>query len=79
MKTATIRDLRYNFPKVEAWLCGGEEIALTKRGHLLGRIIPDRGVVPKRNMPDFASRARSVCGNRKINTAELLEHNKGRY
>jgi hypothetical protein len=30
MKTATVRDLRYDFPKIEAWLEGGEEIIITK-------------------------------------------------
>ena len=79
MKTATIRDLRYNFPRVEAWLSSGEEIELTKRGHVLGRIIPPSAKVPKPKMPDFAARAKSVCGNRKINTAALLDQNKGRY
>ena len=78
MKTATIRDLRYNFPQVEAWLSGGEEIELTKRGRVLGRIIPGATKIPKRKMPDFAARAKSVCGNRLINTAAILEHNKGR-
>ena len=79
MKTATIRDLRYNFPQVEAWLSGGEEIELTKRGHVLGRIIPGSLKAPKRKMPDFAARAKSVCWNRKINTATLLDRNKGQY
>ena len=79
MKTATIRDLRYNFPRVEAWLSGGEEIELTKRGRVLGRIVPGAAKASKRKMPDFAARARSVCGNRKINTGALLDHNKGRY
>ena len=27
MKTVTVRDLRYNFPQIEAWLSGGEEIS----------------------------------------------------
>jgi len=30
MKTATVQDLRYDFPKIEAWLAGGEEILITK-------------------------------------------------
>lgn len=78
MKTVTVRDLRYNFPQVEAWLSGGEEIELTKRGRVLGRIIPDRArKVSGRTMPDFAARARSVCGDRKIDTAAILAHNKG--
>ena len=77
MKTATVRDLRYNFPQVEAWLSGGEEIELTKRGLVVGIIVP--GESAKRKMPDFAARARSVCGNRKINTAAIVDHNKGAY
>ena len=77
MKTATVRDLRYNFPQVEAWLSGGEEIELTKRGLVVGIIVP--GESAKRKMPDFAARARSVCGNRKINTAAIIDHNKGAY
>ena len=79
MKTATIRDLRYNFPKVEAWLSGGEEIELTKRGRVLGRIVPDPAKAAKKRMPDFAARAKSVCGNRKIDTAAILDRNKGRH
>jgi antitoxin (DNA-binding transcriptional repressor) of toxin-antitoxin stability system len=79
MKTATIRDLRYNFPRVEAWLSGGEEIELTKRGRVLGRIVPGSERDSTLKMPDFAARAKSVCGTRKIDTAALLQHNKGRY
>ena len=79
MKTATIRDLRYNFPQVEAWLSGGEEIELTKRGRVVGRIVPGAAKTPKRKMPDFAARAHAICGGRIIDTALLLDHNKGRY
>jgi len=79
MKTATIRDLRYNFPQVEAWLSGGEEIELTKRGRVVGRIVPGARKVSKRRVPDFASRARKICGDREIDTAALLDHGKGPY
>lgn len=79
MKTATVRDLRYNFPQVEAWLSGGEEIELTKRGRVLGRIVPGPAKAPKRKIPDFAARIKAVCGDRKINTAAILDHNKGPY
>lgn len=78
MKTATIRDLRYNFPQIEAWLAMGEEIELTKRGYVLGRIVPSSAKTAGRVVPDFAARARRVCGSRKINTASILDHNKGR-
>lgn len=33
----------------------------------------------KLKMPDFAARARAIFGGRKIDTAALLDHNKGRY
>lgn len=79
MKTATVRDLRYNFPQVEAWLSGGEEIELTKRGRVVGRIVPAPGKRPKLKMPDFAARAKATFGGRKIDTASLLDYNKGRY
>ena len=31
MKTVTVRDLRHNFSKVEAWLGEGEKIRIEKR------------------------------------------------
>jgi len=79
MKTATVRDLRYNFPQVEAWLSGGEEIELTKRGRVVGRIVPEMVKPRKIKMPDFAARVKATCGGRKINMAAILDHNKGPY
>jgi antitoxin (DNA-binding transcriptional repressor) of toxin-antitoxin stability system len=79
MKTATIRDLRYNFPQVEAWLTGGEEIELTKRGRVIGRIVPRPAKTAKRKMPDFAARLRRIYGDKIVNTAAILDYNKGRY
>ena len=40
MKTATIRDLRYDFPKVEAWLLNGDEVELTRQGRPIAKITP---------------------------------------
>ncbi|MGA3170232.1 MAG: hypothetical protein ABSE62_04395 [Chthoniobacteraceae bacterium] len=79
MKTATVRDLRYNFPQVETWLSGGEEIELTKRGRVVGRIVPAPAKARKRKMPDFAARAKAVCGGKTINMTAILDYNKGRY
>ena len=79
MKTATVRDLRYNFPQVEEWLSGGEEVELTKRGKIVGRIIPSPKKASKLKMPDFAARAKAISGGRKIDTASLLDYSKGRY
>ena len=79
MKTATVRDLRYNFPQVEAWLSGGEEVELTKRGRVVGRIVPGPAKSKKLKMPDFAARAKATCGGRKIDVSAILDHNKGPY
>lgn len=42
MKTATIRDLRYDFPKIEAWLRAGEEIEITKHSKPIAHLGPPK-------------------------------------
>ena len=65
MKRATVRDLRYNFPKVEKALREGEEIQITKRKKVVARLLPpidDQAF----EMPDFAAQAREIFGKRKV-------------
>ncbi len=40
MKTLTVRDLRYDFAKVEEWLADGEEIEVTKHGKAVAKLSP---------------------------------------
>lgn len=40
MKTLTVRDLRYDFAKVEEWLADGEEIEITKHGKPVAQLLP---------------------------------------
>lgn len=40
MKTLTVRDLRYDFAKVEEWLADGEEIEITKHGKPVAHLSP---------------------------------------
>ena len=40
MQAVTIRDLRYDFAKVEAWLAGGEKIQVTKHGRPVAILSP---------------------------------------
>ena len=72
MKTASVRDLRYDFPKVEAWLKAGEEVRITKRNKVIGRLMPD--AVTNENvgasLPDFAARRKRIFGDRVYSTAE---------
>jgi len=53
MKTATVRDLRTAFPKVESWLLEGEEVTITKGGKPVALLVKPRPV--KRKL-DFKTR-----------------------
>jgi antitoxin (DNA-binding transcriptional repressor) of toxin-antitoxin stability system len=76
MKTATVRDLRYDFPKIEAWLRAGEEIQITKRSKPLGRFLPESKAVKKKPLPplpDFKARARRIFKGRVFTQQEVEE------
>lgn len=71
MKTVTVRDLRNNFSKVEAWLGEGEEIRIEKRGKPIGFLsaTPKSGkAVPK---VDFAARLDAIWGDRVFSEEEV--------
>jgi len=74
MKTATVRDLRYDFPKIEAWLEGGEEIIITKHSKPIARIQSERSVVePVLKHPDYESRLEKTWGDRFFTQKEVEE------
>ena len=60
MKTATVRDLRNNFSKIEAWLGNGEKVRIDKRGRAVAMIsaMPRTGSTAVK-MPDFAARLKA--------------------
>lgn len=72
MKTASVRDLRYDFPKVEAWLKAGEEIQITKRNKVIGKLMPEARPVPRElpPLPDFEARRKRIWGDRVYTQAE---------
>ena len=72
MKTASVRDLRYDFPKVEAWLKAGEEVRITKRNKVIGRLMPDKLADhdPTPPLPDFSARRKRIFGDRVYTAAE---------
>ncbi len=43
MKTATVRELRNEFPKIEAWVHEGESIRISKRGKVIATLVPTLG------------------------------------
>lgn len=65
MKTASVRDLRQNFPRVMAWIEDGEQVAVTMRRKVIARLIPEphtpRG---EPTTPDFEAISREIFGGR---------------
>jgi antitoxin (DNA-binding transcriptional repressor) of toxin-antitoxin stability system len=76
MKTVSVRDLRYDFPKVEELLKSGEEIRITKRKRVIARLtpepLPEHGGRPP--LPDFLGRMRANFGDRifEVTGAEII-------
>lgn len=80
MKTITVRDLRYQFPKVERMLREGQDIEVTKRRRVIARLVPERPAV-EAALPDFLAQLRKIYGNKKLKVsgAELLEKERDRF
>lgn len=67
MKTASVRDLRQDFPRIHAWLQAGEEVAITLRRQAIATLVPcPRKKRAKRPTPDLTARLRKVFGQRVI-------------
>jgi antitoxin (DNA-binding transcriptional repressor) of toxin-antitoxin stability system len=76
MKSVSVRDLRYAFPKVEELLRSGEEIRITKRRRVIARLTPEprpelSGRAP---LPDFLARMKANFGDRilAVTGAEII-------
>ena len=80
MKKATVRDLRYKFPKIEAELLSGEEIEITKRNRVIARLMPVRPQRP-RVRPDFLKMLRDIYGDKimKMPGVDLVSEQRGRF
>ena len=81
MKTATVRDMRYRFPEIEARLRQGEEIQITKRKRVIARLVPVKSPRPRRRPPDFMAMLKEIYGSKvlKVTGAELVAEQRGRY
>lgn len=75
MKTVSVRDLRYDFRKVEALLRSGEDVQITKRSKVIARLTAEPGGKPTRPpMPDFMARLKEIYGDQvcAVTGAELI-------
>src|SRR5258706_4861048 len=79
MKTASIRDLRYAFKKIERLLHQGEEIQITKRRRVIARLVPE-GAESLAEVPDFLGRLRKIYGEKALTKsgAQLLAEDRSR-
>jgi len=80
MRKASVRDLRYDFKKIERLLLQGEEIQITKRKRVIARLLPEREESEKK-MPDFMARVRRIYGNKvlAVSGADLIAADRDRY
>jgi len=80
MTKASVRDLRYEFKKIERLLLQGEEIQITKRRRVIARLVPESAEVMKR-MPDFEARIRRIYGDKvlAVSGADLISWDRNRY
>jgi antitoxin (DNA-binding transcriptional repressor) of toxin-antitoxin stability system len=79
MKRASVRDLRYDFPKVERMLAEGESIEITKRNRVIGTLRPVKST-KEVELPDFLGRLKKIYGNKVLNVsgAELVRWDRDR-
>lgn len=76
MKTATVRDLRYDFPRIEAWVQAGEEVLITKHAKPVAKLSaagPSRPARRKLVHPDYRARLKRIWGDRVFSAAEVEE------
>jgi len=80
MRKASVRDLRYRFSIVEELLREGKEIQITKRKHVIARLLPPAATGPIR-MPDFRARMKAIFGNKKLKVsgAKLIGQDRERF
>ena len=72
MKTVSVRDLRYDFKKVERLLSQGNELEVTKRRKVIARLTPAPAEHPP--LPDFMARMRANFGDKvlEVTGADLI-------
>lgn len=80
MEQASIRDLRYDFKKVEDLLKAGVEVEITRRKRVIARLVPPK---PRKRvkMPDFQARMRKIFGDKVFtpSNAELIAEGRERF
>ena len=64
MKRASVRDLRYDFRKVEKMLAEGEAIEITKRNQVIGTTTPANGKKDRSSPISWAEPLKKIYGDK---------------
>ena len=65
MKTATVRELRGEFPRLLRWLQAGETVSISRRGSVVAQLGPPAASGPVEfKLPNFAAQRREILGSR---------------
>ena len=79
MTKASVRDLRYEFKKIELLLRQGEEVQITKRRRVIARLVPENAQ-SHLQLPDFRARIRAIYGDKvlAVSGADLVSEDRNR-
>ena len=74
MKTATMRDLRYDYGKLAPWIKAGKTIQITRHARHVFDIVPPKKSARKKLVhPDYEARLQRIWGDRVFSAAEVEE------
>jgi antitoxin (DNA-binding transcriptional repressor) of toxin-antitoxin stability system len=82
MKTASVRELRNQFPRLAGWLAEGETVQITNRGRPVAILSPSPpSAARKAALPDFLGRMEKLFpGGLPPEPGDgIREHEKGRW
>jgi antitoxin (DNA-binding transcriptional repressor) of toxin-antitoxin stability system len=83
MRTATVRQLRNQYREVLGWVASGEEVAISQRGQIIARLVPESAKKARR--VDWSKSAAirmdkaALPRLRTEETAALVAESQGRY
>lgn len=65
MKTASVRDIRQNFPSIMRWIEEGEQVTITMRRKIVARLLPEHPPINREApAPDFDSISNRIFGTK---------------
>ena len=79
MKSASVREVQHNLASVLEMVSRGQEIAVTKRGRVIARIVPARDRRERVEWPDAAERMKRLGKDAARGTppSRIIAENRG--